>query len=102
MPYSLSARRRNPYAQATAMINPNAGSCTWSRMELRRWALNALPRTASDSTRRMSRQTVPTQRARPFAGAVGTHGLPDQYAWIGSRHRLTDWTDGCIAVTNQE
>lgn len=35
-------------------------------------------------------------------GAVEIHGLPDQYAWIGNRHRLTDWTDGCIAVTNQE
>ena len=26
----------------------------------------------------------------------------DGRGWIGSRHRLADWTDGCIAVTNPE
>jgi murein L,D-transpeptidase YafK len=30
------------------------------------------------------------------------HGLPNGYAWIGSRHRLRDRTDRCIAVTNEE
>ena len=35
-------------------------------------------------------------------GDVEIHGLGKQYAWIGSRHRLVDWTDGCIAVTNEE
>jgi murein L,D-transpeptidase YafK len=35
-------------------------------------------------------------------GDVMVHGLPKGYAWIGSKHRLEDWTDGCIAVTNQE
>ena len=30
------------------------------------------------------------------------HGLPSGRGWIGSRHRLADWTDGCIAVTNPE
>jgi hypothetical protein len=33
-------------------------------------------------------------------GDIMIHGLPNGYAWIGSRHRLRDWTDGCIAVTN--
>jgi murein L,D-transpeptidase YafK len=35
-------------------------------------------------------------------GDVMLHGLPKGYGWVGSKHRLHDWTDGCIAVTNQE
>ncbi len=35
-------------------------------------------------------------------GDVFLHGLPNGYGWIGASHRLKDWTDGCIAVTNQE
>jgi len=35
-------------------------------------------------------------------GDVEIHGLGKQYGWIGARHRLVDWTDGCIAVTNEE
>jgi murein L,D-transpeptidase YafK len=35
-------------------------------------------------------------------GDVEIHGLGKQYGWIGARHRLTDWTDGCVAVTNEE
>ncbi len=35
-------------------------------------------------------------------GDVEIHGLGKKYGWIGARHRLTDWTDGCIAVTNEE
>jgi murein L,D-transpeptidase YafK len=35
-------------------------------------------------------------------GDVEIHGLGKQYGWIGPRHRLVDWTDGCIAVTNEE
>jgi murein L,D-transpeptidase YafK len=35
-------------------------------------------------------------------GDVEIHGLGKQYGWIGARHLLTDWTDGCIAVTNEE
>ena len=30
------------------------------------------------------------------------HGLESKYAWLGALHRQTDWTDGCIAVTNHE
>ena len=30
------------------------------------------------------------------------HGLPKEYAWVGKSHVLHDWTDGCIAVTNEE
>ncbi len=35
-------------------------------------------------------------------GDVFVHGLPNGYRWIGSGHRAKDWTDGCIAVTNEE
>src|SRR5215831_2157965 len=34
-------------------------------------------------------------------GDVFIHGLPNGYGWIGSAHRDRDWTDGCIAVTDQ-
>ena len=35
-------------------------------------------------------------------GDVFVHGLPNGYGWIGASHRTKDWTDGCIAVTNEE
>jgi murein L,D-transpeptidase YafK len=35
-------------------------------------------------------------------GGVFVHGLPNGYGAIGAAHRLKDWTDGCIAVTNEE
>lgn len=35
-------------------------------------------------------------------GDVMLHGLPNGYGWIGAGHRARDWTDGCIAVTNEE
>lgn len=35
-------------------------------------------------------------------GAIMIHGLPSAYAYLGAEHRKTDWTDGCIAVTNEE
>lgn len=42
------------------------------------------------------------QRGVSPGGDVFVHGLPNGYAWVGSSHRLRDWTDGCIAVTNGE
>lgn len=30
------------------------------------------------------------------------HGLPKQYAWLRKAQALHDWTDGCIAVSNEE
>ena len=35
-------------------------------------------------------------------GDVEIHGLGAKFGWVGSAHRLHDWTDGCIAVTNEE
>lgn len=39
--------------------------------------------------------------ARP-GGAIMIHGLAKSFAFLGPLHRQTDWTDGCIAVTNAE
>jgi murein L,D-transpeptidase YafK len=30
------------------------------------------------------------------------HGLGDNFGFLGKAHRLSDWTLGCIAVTNEE
>ena len=35
-------------------------------------------------------------------GSIMIHGLPNGLGLIGSGHRMVDWTDGCIAVTNEE
>jgi murein L,D-transpeptidase YafK len=35
-------------------------------------------------------------------GDIFVHGLPNGYGAIGSAHRLKDWTDGCIAVMDEE
>jgi murein L,D-transpeptidase YafK len=35
-------------------------------------------------------------------GDIMIHGLPARQAWVGAAHRDFDWTEGCIAVTNQE
>ncbi len=35
-------------------------------------------------------------------GDIFVHGLPNGYGWMGATHLLHDWTDGCIAVTDQE
>ena len=46
------------------------------------------------------------ERARKLGvspgGDVEIHGLESKYAWVGSLHRQTNWTAGCIAVTNPE
>ena len=56
------------------------------------------------------RISYPTPRQVRDAAARGTdpggdimiHGLPNGQAKIGASHRLVDWTEGCIAVTNSE
>lgn len=35
-------------------------------------------------------------------GLIMIHGLKNGLGWLGRLHRLFDWTDGCIAVTNPE
>jgi murein L,D-transpeptidase YafK len=51
---------------------------------------------------------TPTQRARAAergisaGGDIMIHGLPDAFASVGALHRQQDWTEGCVAVTNEE
>lgn len=35
-------------------------------------------------------------------GDIMIHGLPNGMGALGATHRATDWTDGCIAVTDAE
>lgn len=35
-------------------------------------------------------------------GDIMIHGIRSGMGWIGPLHRLADWTQGCIAVTNRE
>jgi murein L,D-transpeptidase YafK len=35
-------------------------------------------------------------------GGIMIHGLPAKFQQIGEKHRVMDWTRGCIAVTNAE
>jgi murein L,D-transpeptidase YafK len=35
-------------------------------------------------------------------GEIMIHGLPNRMGWVGTKHRLYDWTLGCIAVTDEE
>jgi len=35
-------------------------------------------------------------------GNIMIHGMVNGWGFVGSLHRLWDWTDGCIAVTNEE
>ena len=30
------------------------------------------------------------------------HGIKKGLSWVGDRHSKIDWTEGCIAVTNEE
>ncbi len=46
------------------------------------------------------------ERARKLGvspgGDIMIHGITNGLGWLGSLHRKFDWTDGCIAVTDQE
>jgi murein L,D-transpeptidase YafK len=43
-----------------------------------------------------------SQRGVAPGGDIMIHGLPNGFGWLGATHRMLDWTDGCIAVTNSE
>lgn len=51
-------------------------------------------------------QTADEQRAQRLGispgGDIMIHGLGREFSWVGSRHLLSDWTEGCIAVTDSE
>ena len=50
--------------------------------------------------------TEDEQNARRLGAPAGSlimiHGIRNGLGWLGRLHRFVDWTDGCIAVTNEE
>ena len=42
------------------------------------------------------------RRRCPPGGDIFIHGLGKGFAYLGKLHRATDWTLGCVAVTNEE
>jgi murein L,D-transpeptidase YafK len=46
------------------------------------------------------------ERARKLGvdpgGNIMVHGIKNGLGWLGSMHRVMDWTDGCIAVSDTE
>jgi murein L,D-transpeptidase YafK len=42
------------------------------------------------------------KRGVPTGGDIMIHGLPRAFATVGALHRQQDWTEGCVAVTNDE
>lgn len=67
-------------------------------------------RNAGSSCHRSLRISYPNADDRARAKRLGKspggniviHGLPNGQGWIGKSHVLTDWTFGCIAVTDEE
>lgn len=47
-------------------------------------------------------KTRAAKLGRSPGGDIKIHGLAPDFAFIGQAHRLTDWTFGCVAVTNDE
>ena len=35
-------------------------------------------------------------------GDIMIHGIKNGFSWVGASHSNSDWTNGCIAVTNEE
>lgn len=35
-------------------------------------------------------------------GDIVIHGIRNGFGWIGRLHRVADWTEGCIALTDEE
>jgi len=38
----------------------------------------------------------------PAGNGIALHGVSEDYEWMGRFHTALNWTDGCIAVTNEE
>jgi murein L,D-transpeptidase YafK len=43
-----------------------------------------------------------SRQGRTPGGDIMIHGLPPAFASVGALHRQQDWTEGCVAVTNDE
>jgi murein L,D-transpeptidase YafK len=42
------------------------------------------------------------KRGTSAGGDIMIHGLPKAFSTVGALHRQQDWTEGCVAVTNDE
>lgn len=47
-------------------------------------------------------KAVAATLGKPPGGDIKIHGLKNGRGYIGKLHRIKDWTNGCIAVTNDE
>lgn len=47
------------------------------------------------------RERAARRRVSP-GGDIMIHGLPVAFSTVGALHRQQDWTEGCVAVTNEE
>lgn len=47
-------------------------------------------------------RTRATRQGVSPGGDIMIHGLPKAFASVGALHRQQDWTEGCVAVTNEE
>ena len=47
-------------------------------------------------------KTYALSQGKSPGGLIKIHGLPNKFPDIGRQHLRKDWTDGCIAVTNEE
>lgn len=45
---------------------------------------------------------IANSKGKPTGGDIKIHGLMNYLWFIGNFHRLSDWTNGCIAVNNFE
>lgn len=42
------------------------------------------------------------RHGQPTGGDIKIHGLPNGQGYIGKGHLLDDWTNGCVAITDEE
>ena len=47
-------------------------------------------------------RAMAARRGLSPGGDIMIHGLPAAFASVGALHRQQDWTEGCVAVTNEE
>ena len=45
---------------------------------------------------------ISNSKGKPIGGDIKIHGLMNHLWFIGNFHRLSDWTNGCIAINNFE
>lgn len=42
------------------------------------------------------------KHGKPPGGDIKIHGLPNGQGYIGKAHLLSDWTNGCVGITDEE